>query len=136
MVVHQRHAADLSMPQFRAMKIVYRNKGASLSLVADRLGITLSAASKLIDNLVERRLLTREPFPEDRRRVVLAVTEKGQEILAAVHQAGVQFLAEKLAGLSEEECRAVEVAMNLLTGKLAGILPSNVRTENGGEQCR
>lgn len=136
MAMYQHTAGELTMPQFRAMKIVNRHKGASLSLVADHLGTTLSAASKLIDGLVERHYLSRDTDAEDRRRIILAITPQGEGILATVHQVGVQMLMAKLSNLTEEECRMVETAMALLSGRLAGGQPMDFSTENGGTQCR
>ena len=61
MIMHQRHGAEISFAQFRAMIIVHHHSGASLSLVADHLGTTLSSASKCIDALVERQLISAIP---------------------------------------------------------------------------
>ncbi len=105
---------DLSVPQFRALVYVNRNAGASLSDVAEHLGLALPSASKLIDKLVARDLITRESAPDDRRRVLLMLTPSGQAILQATIQATQARLAQELAALSPHECASVIEAMNLL----------------------
>lgn len=105
---------DLSVPQFRALGFVNRRADASLSDVADHLGLALPSVSKLIDKLVERGLMTRETAPDDRRRLILALTPAGQSILQAAVQATQARLAEQLAALSPEENALVSEAMHLL----------------------
>src|SRR5215217_7612844 len=72
--VRRQRAPELSMPQFRALAFIGRNEGAALSDVAAFLGLGLPSTSKLIDGLVEARLVTREIAPGDRRRVCLGLS--------------------------------------------------------------
>jgi DNA-binding MarR family transcriptional regulator len=48
------------------------------------LGVTKQAASQLIDTLVLRGYLTRDVNPDDRRRMVIALTERGRDAASAV----------------------------------------------------
>ncbi len=105
---------DLSVPQFRALRYVSRHAGASLSDVAEHLGLTLPSTSKLVNRLVERGLLTRANAPDDRRRMVLEITPDGQTVLNAAAQATHARLMEQLAALSAEERTAVLAAMRSL----------------------
>ena len=63
------------MPQFRALGVVRRHPGASLSVVAGHIGLTTASVSKLIDSLVKKGLVTRADSPDDRRKVVLNATK-------------------------------------------------------------
>lgn len=119
-VMQQRHATELSIQQFRALMIIKHHEGASLSLVAEHLGASLSASSKLIDGLVERRYLSRQVLPEDRRRMVLALTPEGKAKLDALMGECLHLLSDKLAALSEDECRTIIQVMARLAGAMAG----------------
>lgn len=111
----RRHrAAGLSVPQFRALGFLVRQPGASLSDVADMLGVALPTTSTLVDGLVVRKLATRETRPGDRRCVTLAVTAAGRAAWEAARQATQAELARHLAGLSEDERAAVSRAMAIL----------------------
>ncbi len=105
---------DLSVPQFRALLYVSRRAGASLSDVAEHLGLTLPSTSRLVDRLVERGLLTRASAPDDRRRMILGITPDGQTVLDAAAGATRARLMERLATLSPQECETVIAAMHLL----------------------
>jgi DNA-binding MarR family transcriptional regulator len=96
------------------MKVIERHNGASLSLVSERLGSTLSAASKVVDSLVEQGYVCRETDEDDRRRLILEVTDPGKLALERVHQQVLSCLAEKLAPLSLGERAMVRLAMDLL----------------------
>ncbi len=111
----RRHrTADLSVPEFRTLGFLNSHAGASLSDVADHIGLTLPSMSKLIDGLVERKLVTREFDPADRRRVTLALTGRGRAILETAHAASQTYLAEVLAALSPAERTTVAQAMQSL----------------------
>ena len=105
---------DPSMQQFRAMKTIERHEGASLSLVSEHLGATLSATSKLVDGLVERGWIRRGNAQDDRRRLILTLTEVGVQVLESVHLQVISTLAGKLSSLSPGECAMINLAMDSL----------------------
>jgi DNA-binding MarR family transcriptional regulator len=71
----------LSVPQFRALAYIDYHPGASLSDVAEHVGLTLPSTSKMIDGLVARELVARDVCAVDRRRIALALTERGRSVL-------------------------------------------------------
>src|SRR5947209_5101005 len=77
----RRHRSGLSVPQFRTLWYVSSAAGPSLSAVADFIGLSLPAMSRLVDGLVEGRLMTRRPCADDRRHVRLSITPAGQTAL-------------------------------------------------------
>ncbi len=57
----RRHrTADLSVPQFRTLAFIDRNADASLSDVAEHIGLTLPSMSKIVEGLVVRKFVTRQ----------------------------------------------------------------------------
>lgn len=105
---------DLTVPQFRTMVFVDRHIGASLSEVAEHIGITLPSASKLVDDLIKNDLMSREEHPEDRRRVSLAVTRRGRTILEASRERTLTYLSERLDETSQSDKEAIVEAMKAL----------------------
>jgi DNA-binding MarR family transcriptional regulator len=63
------------------------NHGGSASDMIQGLGISKQAASQLIDTLVVRGYLTREINPDDRRRMVIELTERGRAAAVVVRSA-------------------------------------------------
>jgi MarR family transcriptional regulator for hemolysin len=107
-------AADLSVPQFRTLGFIDRRPGASLSNVAEHIGLTLPSASKLVDGLVSCGLATRREHADDRRRVVLGLTAAGCSALAAARKATRLRLAARLAAVPRSDRSVIAQAMAVL----------------------
>ncbi len=74
------------------------NQGANAGALVRQLGVSKQAASQLIDTLVLRGYLTRQIDAEDRRRMVIELTDRGRSAAAAV-RAGVEDVDEELVSL-------------------------------------
>jgi MarR family transcriptional regulator for hemolysin len=109
---------DLTIPQFRTLVFTDQNPGTSLSDVAEHLGLSLPSTSKLVDDLLKRGLMTREEHPEDRRRLKLALTTRGAEILAISQAATQKYFEEKLSHTKPSERDAIVQAMKTMRSVL------------------
>jgi len=110
----RRHRSGLTVPQFRALCFVSTAAGSSLSAVADFIGLSLPAMSRLVDGLVEKGLMERKPSDDDRRLVRLTVTGDGEEALRGAREMAQAELAKALAGLDGGKRAAIRGAMDLL----------------------
>jgi len=105
----------MSVPQFRAMLFLRRNPGISLVNVADHLGLTPPSASKLIDGLVARGLVTRQGSIHDRRRIELHLSNKGEQSLDVSDRATRDNLVAKIHALTPDERNMVGQSLQLLS---------------------
>lgn len=112
--MRSRRGADMSLVQFRALLFLNRNPGASLSTVAEHLGLTSPTVCKMIDGMVSHRLVTRMPSSADRRKVILTLTVEGQTILEKARSGTQARLMDILAGLTPEDRDSVHHVMQLL----------------------
>lgn len=112
--VRRQSGPELSVAQFRALAFLGRNDRVMLSDVANFLALTLPAASKMIDGLVEGGFATRAVDSADRRKVNLALTLEGQRKYAAALKFTEDFLSERVSILNENERNAVARAMKAL----------------------
>ena len=79
------------------------------------LGVTKQAVSQAIDVLVNRGYLTRSADPGDRRRVVLELTGRGEEVVDAA-LAGIEAVDRQLEErVSAEQIGAMRAALIALT---------------------
>jgi DNA-binding MarR family transcriptional regulator len=97
----------LAVQQFRALAYLHRRPGHSLSLLADYLGLSLAATSRLIDSLVERKLVERVAMPSNRRKVCLTSTRRGKEVFDEVFRWTQSELAQKLTALPAARRRSI-----------------------------
>jgi DNA-binding MarR family transcriptional regulator len=104
----------LSVVQFRALAYLTRKPGAALSEVAEHVGLTLPSASKLVQTMLLRGLLSRRTSSRDRRKSVLAPTRAGLRIHQSARAATRKHLAQKLDGIPPAKRRAIVKAMTSL----------------------
>lgn len=110
---------NLSIPQFRTLLFLRQHEGASISNLAEHLEIALPSVSKLIDGLVARGMVRRQPHATDRRRVTLALTTVGRHALQASHEAAQHYLSTVLTRLPSSERATVAQAMRALQSVFA-----------------
>ncbi len=113
-VIHKTSDPELSVPQFRSLMFVRRHEGPSLSMLAEHLGLRLASTSKLVEHLVQRRLLGRAHDAADRRRVVLRLTPRGEAILQEAHLLARQRLSGVLGNLEGEELVTLRAGLGML----------------------
>jgi MarR family transcriptional regulator for hemolysin len=112
--MRSRRTPDLSAPQFRILAFVNRQPGASLSDVAEHVGLTLPSTSTSVDRLVARKLIAREHSQTDRRRVTLSLTATGKTLLKSARKGAQTYLAARLSTLSAEERKTIMGALQAL----------------------
>jgi DNA-binding MarR family transcriptional regulator len=73
----------LSMGKFTLlMQLLQAGKGGlTPSQCADRAGVTRATITGLLDGLEKDGLVERKPYPDDRRRLYVQLTEKGRHLL-------------------------------------------------------
>ncbi len=112
--MRNRRGAELTVPQFRTMLFLDRNPSSSLQDLAGNLGLTSPTVCKMVDGLVADGLVTRQDSSEDRRKVLLALTSRGQVILDQAQSGTRARLAEILSVLNAEDRETVFSAMERL----------------------
>ncbi len=74
-----------------------------MSRIAKLVGVTLPAATAVVDKLVRSQLVMRESDPDDRRAVLVALTAEGRRATAKFKQVHEQRLREVLERLDAEK---------------------------------
>jgi len=103
--------------QFFVMKRINERGRATVSAIAEDIGVSLSAITALVDRLAKAGYVTRNRDGDDRRLVWLEVTAQGEEVLEACLAERKQMMKEYLARLSENDLeqlvRIYEKMLNL-----------------------
>jgi len=91
---------DLSLPQYRVLALLADGSTAS-SVLARQLAVSPPSVTALVDGLVARGLVERQPDPEDRRRLTLLLTRDGERLVAAADTAAEARRGDIAAHLDE-----------------------------------
>jgi DNA-binding MarR family transcriptional regulator len=84
----------LGFTQLAALYVLADGSTTTVGVLAEVLGRSPSATSRLVDGLVKRRFVERRIEDEDRRQRTLQLTQRGQAILRVVDRARAdQFLS-------------------------------------------
>jgi DNA-binding MarR family transcriptional regulator len=105
--------AGLSLRQYAALNGI-RQGASSPGELARLWQVTPAVITGIIDRLERRELVRREPDPDDRRRLRLALTEAGLAASMVVERALTEELAAQLAQASPRELAELGRALDLL----------------------
>ena len=109
-----RGVKGLTLIQTRALGVLRKRPGSSLSWLSAQLALTISATSRLVDSLVEKKLIKRTVPAGNRRSVSLHLTAAGMKLLEEKMQFARRELAQPLASLSPRERAQLTASMKQL----------------------
>jgi DNA-binding MarR family transcriptional regulator len=112
--MRRRRGPEISVLQLRALAFLRRNPGATLSRLAEHVGLTLPSMSSQVSGLVARNLIDRSTSTEDRRYVTLTLTEQGRMLMETARHGTQESLAKQISDLAPDERAVVVEAMQLL----------------------
>jgi DNA-binding MarR family transcriptional regulator len=104
----------VSLPQARTLAFLKRCPGASLSTLADSIGVTKATASNLVDRMVQRGMISREEDPNERRCIVLSLTGSGEKALNEANELAVIELSKVLANVPPDRLQKIYEGMTEL----------------------
>jgi len=94
---------NLTLAQLKSLLFIAAKEKTNFKKLAEALGVTPPNVTGIIDRLVEQALVTRTENPEDRRIMLLQVTEKGQELLNNLRERHTSQMLQVLSYLSTDE---------------------------------
>jgi DNA-binding MarR family transcriptional regulator len=125
---------DISAIQFATLFLLAGESELTIKRVAELLGRSVSATSRMLDQLVTRGLVNRTEDTRDRRTKRVSLSANGQAFIQTLEQKRAEAQIVVMAYLSVEERKIVEQAMQLLATAArrhahehaqSGILPAN-----------
>lgn len=72
---------DITEQQWRVLRVLEEFGPLDPTKLAGRACLLLPSQTRIVQTLVEKGLVTREPHPSDRRRQTVAITRSGRKIL-------------------------------------------------------
>lgn len=105
---------DMSTPQFKALLLIREEEGIRMRELARKMGGSFSNATVLVDRLVERGLVERLAEPEDRRVVLVRVSDEGRFLIEQLVTSWRAISPSILETLSTEDLNTVHDALRIL----------------------
>jgi len=107
----------LSIPEWRVIAILGRYPGLSAVEVAERTLMDKVAVSRAVTKLVKNGRLDRQFADADRRRSILNLSEKGQQVHDEVAPLALRFERDLLEGISDDDVDKLGIIMERLLAR-------------------
>ena len=111
-----------------------KERSMTSSDIAKKRKVSLQSASVLVQGMVEKGWIVREPDPNDRRQFLLQITPEGIEKAEATRNQIVNYLAGFMEDLSPEEIAAGQVFLPALNRILTSQMAANNTTATDERQ--
>ena len=117
--VFREKGIDITVDQWLVLKKVSDNAGnANQSELASLVAKDTASVTRILDHLVKKELVLREPSPTDRRSFVIRMTSQGharyQEILPVVRD----LRAKGLHGINEQQIEVTRQVLQKVIGNM------------------
>jgi DNA-binding MarR family transcriptional regulator len=109
-----RPVGDLTVTQLSALTSLRLAGALTPRELADVERVQPPTMTRIVAKLEDRGLVRRTPHPTDGRQVILAATEGGLAVLDQLERARDEWLATRLADLTEEERDTLRQAAEIL----------------------
>ena len=111
---------DISNEQYNVLRILRGNRGGKYNLceVQERMLNRTANATRLVEKLRKRGLVSRQPNEEDRRRVDIAITQEGLSLLVEMDQPTEEMNRRTVEALSSEEALTLTRLLERLRERL------------------
>ena len=116
------HDPPLTVAQLLALRAVASGPVTAAEL-ARRTGVSGAAVSQLVAGLEQSGLLERAPTADDRRRLALALSPRGRQVLSSASQLLRARIAELVAGIPRPEADGLTRGLAHVESVLAGTPP-------------
>ncbi|MFP3417776.1 MAG: MarR family transcriptional regulator [Nitrososphaeria archaeon] len=105
---------SFSVPQFRILSYVNRNKDCSIDDIALYLGVSKPTASKMVEKMRLKKLLYRIENKKDRRKVAIGLTSKGVKVLEEARLKAILKLKNRLSEIDTKSKSQLRDALRIL----------------------
>lgn len=109
-----RPVGDLTVTQLSALTSLRLAGALTPRELADVERVQPPTMTKIVAKLEERGLVRRTPHPTDRRQVILSASEGGQVVLDQFERVRDEWLAHRLAELTESDRETLQRASEIL----------------------
>jgi len=111
----------VSMTQLHVMSMLDRHGDMPMSKLADMIDVSLSNATGLVDRMEERGYLERVRVPDDRRIVLVRLSETGRRLLEDIEVLRTEMLRTVLDRMEPDQLDGLARATADLRGALAAV---------------
>lgn len=112
---------NITEPQWRVMRVI-NDRGATDATGLAEVGLLHApSVTRILKDLEERKLVTREPDANDRRRALVTLSPEGQEIVKVVSRQVARIMREYSDRFGAERLEKLVDEMKALSAAIKGV---------------
>ncbi|MEP5614059.1 MAG: MarR family transcriptional regulator [Cyclobacteriaceae bacterium] len=98
---------DISEPQYNVLRVLKVRGGDPITVqkIQDKMVQRTSNVTRIIDKLLDKGLVTRKECPANRRKMDIAITKQGEELLVELNKKVIAFHQPMAKNLNMEEAQ-------------------------------
>lgn len=107
---------SLTQAEFRCLRLFGSDETINNKAIAERMNLSPSRLTRIIDGLVGKEYIIREINPNDRRNMKVSLSKRGQLLVQQLNRAYIDIHKEILYDIEEDQHKPLITAMtNLLS---------------------
>lgn len=111
-VVSEEH---LSFSQVAALHIIDRDKTVNVNDISNKLNLSMSATSRMIDELVKKELIQRKEDQDNRRAKIISLTQAGETFMNSLSVERVKIIELSASTIADKIPLKI---LKIISGKL------------------
>lgn len=109
----------LTFPQIGALHVLMFEGAMAVSVLTDKLDLSVSAVSHLVQRLVEARLVKREEHETDRRQKVVSLSDEGRELVERLMKARLKEFRASVEHVKPELRKELKTVLEKIVDDLS-----------------
>ena len=105
---------NLTQAEFRCLRLFGTDESVNNKSIAERMNLSPSRLTRIIDGLVEKEYINREIDPNDRRNMRVMLSRRGRQLVNQLNRAYVEIHNEILEGIETAQHEPLITAMQHL----------------------
>jgi DNA-binding MarR family transcriptional regulator len=106
--------SDFTLPQLSVISILTKNGKQKVSDISEKMGLSNSTISGILDCLEQKGIIERKRNKDDRRVVKIYLNKESQQICREFHRKGEEYFAHLLKKPSEQEINDIIKGLEIL----------------------
>lgn len=118
---HRKEAGGLSNAQVRALFVLGAHEESTAGEIAERARLSPGAVSGMLDELEEAGIVTRVRCADDRRRVLVNLTDVGREVLGERKRRWTKRWEDAMDGVDDRDLEAATEVLRRIAASLEDV---------------
>jgi MarR family transcriptional regulator, organic hydroperoxide resistance regulator len=110
---------DMTLPMYRVLAALWERDGQKLSELSDMISVEMSTLSRLIGEMKNRNLVSRQRQDGDERSVRLSLTPQGRALVTSLIPRAQSYEAMAVKGFSKTEIATMKSVLRKILDNLS-----------------